>query len=76
MHFIVILIQSLPLLCLKYCNKISISIFSFKVNPQAAQPLSGLYILNIYTEYLTVIIFNNEIIQKILTIYVKIYLTC
>jgi hypothetical protein len=38
---------------------------------QAAQSLSGLYILNIYTEYLTVIIFNNEIIQKILKIYVK-----
>jgi hypothetical protein len=30
-----------------------------------------LYILNIYTEDLTVIIFNNEIIKKILTIYVK-----
>ena len=39
--------------------------------PQAAQSLSGLYILNIYTEYLTVIIFNNEIIQKILAVYVK-----
>jgi hypothetical protein len=37
----------------------------------AAQSQSGLYILNIYSEYLTVIIFNNEIIQKILTIYVK-----
>jgi hypothetical protein len=38
---------------------------------RAAQSLSGLYILNIYTEYLTVIIFNIEIIQKILTIYVS-----
>ena len=41
------------------------------VIPQAAQSLNGLNILNIYTEYLTVIIFNNEIIQKILTIYIK-----
>ena len=38
---------------------------------QAAQPLNVLYILNIYTEYLTVIILNNEIIQKILAVYVK-----
>ena len=38
---------------------------------QAAQSLNVLYILNIYMEYLTVIIFNNEIIQKILTVYVK-----
>jgi hypothetical protein len=38
---------------------------------QAAQSLNVLYILNIYTEYLTIIIFNNEIIQKILTVYVK-----
>jgi hypothetical protein len=35
---------------------------------QAAQTLNVLYILNIYTEYLTVIIFNNEIIQKILAV--------
>jgi hypothetical protein len=35
------------------------------MSPQAAQSLSGLYILNIYTEYLTVIIFNNEIIQRL-----------
>ena len=41
------------------------------VIPQAAQSLKGLNVLNIYTEYLTVIIFNNEIIKKILTIYVK-----
>ena len=38
---------------------------------QAAQTPNVLYILNIYTEYLTVIIFNNEIIQKILAVYVK-----
>ena len=42
----------------------------FVISPQVAQTLNGLYILNIYTEYLYVIIFN-EIIQKISTIYVK-----
>ena len=46
-------------------------ILKLAIVSQAAQSLNVLYILNIYTEYLTVIIFNNEIIQKILTIYVK-----
>jgi hypothetical protein len=42
------------------------------VIPQAAQsPYLSKYILNIYTDYLTVIILNNEIIQKILAVYVK-----
>jgi hypothetical protein len=45
--------------------------FSRAILPQAAQSPNVLYILNIYTEYLTVIIFNNEIIQKILAVYVK-----
>jgi hypothetical protein len=38
---------------------------SLHVSSQAAQSLSGLYILNIYTEYLTVIKFSNEMIKKI-----------
>jgi hypothetical protein len=46
-------------------------ILKLAIVSQAAQSLNVLYILNIYTEYLTVIIFNNEIIQKILTVYVK-----